>query len=336
MTVRHAARVMLWGAILLVLASGPAGASEIRLAIPATDLSMAPVFLARSLNLFAGRGLDVNLVVTEGSGLALKALLSRQVDFAFSPGDAVLLAFQRDPEIVMVYSGFTRPIINWAMNLETAEARGLVAGSPLAQKLKALGNLRLGVPHLGNTAHHLAEFALRQAGLKAEEGMRIVPIGSASVSWLRAVEGRTVDAALGVVPLAETAARQGNAMVFLNNAGGEDPSLRGFLMGTLVVRRDYLRAHPDTVAKMVQVMDRATRWALTNPPQKVADALQPFLGGMGPQQLLQGVEALQPALSHQGRVTEEAVEATEAVLEKVGLLKGKIPYPAVTTEQPPG
>ena len=291
MTVKQTACAILWGLIPLLLWTGPARAGEeIRLAVPAADLSMTPVYLAHALGFFAAQGLDVDLFTTQGSSLSLRALMSRQVDAAFTPGDAAILAFQRSPEIVMVYSGFTRPIINWAMNREVAQRRGLVNGSPLDQKLRALKRLVVGVTHLGDTAHHLAVASLLREGLRPGTDVKIVPLGSGR-TWKAALEDGRVDAALGVVPLPEMATVRGKAIRLVDVAGGEDPSLAEFLMGTLVVRQEYAWRNPETVGKVVRAMYQAVRWAQANPPEKVAEVLRQFLGRMDATEVLEGVKA---------------------------------------------
>lgn len=321
--------VVVWAIILGAVWAGPCVAGEkVRLAIPATALSMMPVYLAQGLALFADEGLEVEGIATQGAGLEIKALAADQVDFAFTSGDAILAAIQQGQQLAIVFSGLQRPIVNWAMNREVAMQRGLAASNPLDQKLRALKGLTIGLDQRGALAERLAEYALRRAGLQPKSDARFVSLGSGP-EWLTRLESRRADVALGVVPLPEMAVAQGRATLFIDNAGAEDPSFPEFLMGSLVARRDYLERNPGTLRKMVRAMYRANRWALANPPETVADVLQPFLSRIEPSALLNGVKAVLPAITPHGKTTERAVEVTGEILEKAGLLKKKIPYPQV-------
>jgi sulfonate transport system substrate-binding protein len=323
----HKIRRILWTVfILCLMRAGVCAAGEkVRLAIPATTLSMLPVYLAQGLALFGDEGLEVEGIATQGGGLEVKALAADQVDFAFTSGDAILGAAQRGQQFSIVFSGMYRPIVNWVMAREVATQRGLSTNSPLDQKLRALKGRTIGLDQRGALAEHLAEYALRKVGLKSDSDVKLVSLGSGP-EWLTRLRGGRADVALGVVPFPEIAVAQGSAILLIDNAKGEDPSFPEFLMGNLAVRRDFLERSPGTVRKMVRAMYRADRWALANPPEKVAEVLQPFLSRIEPSALLEGVKAVIPAVTPNGRTTERALEVTCEVLEKVGLLKRQVPF----------
>lgn len=326
-------RAMVWVVLLMLAWAGQSGAGEkIRLALPATALSMLPVYVAKGLGFFSTEGLDVDSIATLGGGPEVKALAAGQVDFAVTSGDSVIGAYQQDQRLVMVFSGLTRPIINWAMYRDAASERGIRATNPLEQKLRALKGLTIGVDQRGALAQHLAEYSLRKAGLTPATDVRFLPLGSGP-TWLDALASRRVAVVLGVEPLPEMAVGRGDTFLLINNAAGEDPSLAEFLMANLVVRLDYLQRNPETVRKMVRAMYRANRWALANSPEVVAEALQPFLPRTDAKALLSAVKIVLPAINPHGRTTERAVEITSEILEKAGLLKKKAPYAEIVTNE---
>jgi NitT/TauT family transport system substrate-binding protein len=319
-------RGILWAVILCAMWTGVCAAGEkVRLAIPAAALSMMPVYLAQGLALFGDEGLEVEGIATQGGGLEVKALAADQVDFAFTSGDAILGGRQRGQQLAIVFSGMHRPIINWVMTREAAMQRGLSANSPLDQKLRTLKGLTFGLDQRGALAEHLADYTLRKVGLKLNSDVKLVSLGSGP-EWLTRLRGGRADVALGMVPFPEMAVAQGSAILLIDNARGDDPAFPEFLMANLAVRRDYLERNPGTVRKMVRAMYRANRWALANPPEAVAEVLQPFLSRIEPTALLEGVKAALPAVTPHGRTTERALEITREVLEKVGLLKKEIPF----------
>jgi NitT/TauT family transport system substrate-binding protein len=135
-----------------------------------------------------------------------------------------------------------------------------------------------------------------------------------------------VDAALTATPVPETAISQGYAMMFINNAKGEDPSVPEFLMECLITRPDVVQKNPDLVRRMARALMQSNIWALRHQPQEIADAVKPFLGQTPPAVLLAGVESTLPALSRDGRATERAVQITQDVLQQAGILKTRPAY----------
>lgn len=109
-------------ALVLAVAAGsgltaPAAAAaqaptKVRMTMPVTALSMTPVYLAQARGFFADEGLDVAVSVTGGSGPDIKALIAGEVDFTFTPGDNVLLAFQEGKRLLKRKVAFTDVVNN--------------------------------------------------------------------------------------------------------------------------------------------------------------------------------------------------------------------------------
>ena len=301
---------------------------KVKLTMPVVALSMTPVYLANARGYFAEEGLDVEMTSTGGGGPDIKALIAGEADFTFTPGDNVIVAYQEGKRLVMVMSGLHRLIINWAMHKEVAKARGVTETAPLGEKLKALKGLTVGVTQPGALTAHLAAFVIRKAGYLPQEDVKIIPIG-AGPTWLAALENRKVDVALTATPVPETAVSRGFALMFIDNAKGEDPSIPEFLMENLITRPEVIEKNPDLVRRMVRALFKANTWALSSSPEQVAEALGPSLGRTDPGVLLAGVKATLPALSPDGRTSERSVQITQDILEQAGILKKRVPYSEV-------
>jgi ABC-type nitrate/sulfonate/bicarbonate transport system substrate-binding protein len=119
--------------------------------------------------------------------------------------------------------------------------------------------------------------------------------------------------------------------MFINNAKGEDPSIPEFLMENLVARPETVTKDSDLVRRMVRALTRANQWAVNSTPEQVADALKPAMAQTPPDLLLAGVKAVLPALSADGRTTERSVQITQDVLEQAGILKKRVAYSDIVT-----
>ena len=317
-------------ALALGLLAGPAAAqtstpAKVKLTMPVTALSMTPVYLAQSRGFFAQEGLEVTPTVTGGSGPDIRALIAGEVDFTFTPGDNVLLAFQEGKRLVMVMSGLNRLFINWAMHKDVARERGITETTPLADKLRALKGLNVGVTTPGALTAHLAAFVIRKAGFVPQQDVKVLPIG-AGPTWLAALENRKVDVALTATPVPETAIQRGFAIMFIDNARGEDPAFTEFLMVNLITRPEVIEKSPDLVRRMSRALVRANQWARSAPVEEVAAALRPTFAQVDPAIHLAGVKAVLPAINADGRTTEHSFQVTQDVLEQAGLLKRRVPF----------
>ncbi len=305
---------------------------KVKMTIPVVALSMTPVYLAQAKGFFTGEGLDVAVTSTGGGGPDIRALIAGEVDFSFTTGDNVILAYQEGKPLVMVVSALNRLFINWAIHKEAAKAKGISENTPLAQKLKALKGLTVGVTNPAALTSHLAHFVIRKATYVPQQDVKVIPIG-AGPTWLAALENRKVDLALTAPPVPETAISRGHAIMFINNTKGEDPSISEFLMENLIARPETLKKDPDLVRRMARALIKANKWALSATPEQVAEALRPTFAKTDPTIHLAGVRAVLPTLSQDGRTTERSVQATQDVLEVAGLLKKRVAYSEIVSNE---
>jgi NitT/TauT family transport system substrate-binding protein len=300
--------------------------------MPVVALTMSPLYIAQSKGFFAEEGLDVEMTSTGGGGPDIRALIAGEADFTFTTGDNVMLAYQEGKPLLMVMSALNKVFINWAIHRESAKAKGITESTPFGEKVKALKGLTVGVTNPAALTAHLAAFVIRKAGYVPQEDVKIIPVG-AGPTWLAALENRKVDLALTAPPVPETAIQRGFAMMFINNAKGEDPSISEFLMENLVARPETTKKDPDLVRRMVRALVKANKWALSSSPEQVTDALKPALGKTDPKILLAGVRSLMPTLSPDGRTTERSVQTTQDILEVAGLLKKRAAYSDIVTNE---
>ncbi|HUC98467.1 MAG TPA: ABC transporter substrate-binding protein [Candidatus Polarisedimenticolaceae bacterium] len=320
------------GCLGTALSSSAQTLRKVKMTIPVVAHSMTPVYIAQSKGFFAEEKLEPDITSTGGGGPDIRALIAGDVEFSFTTGDNVILAQQEGKRLLMVMSGLNKVFINWAMHKEAAKSTGVTESMPLAEKIKALKGLTIGVTNPGALTAHLAAFVVRKAGYNPQQDVQIVPVG-AGPTWLAALENRKVDVALTAPPVPETAISRGFAIMFINNAKGEDPSISEFLMENLIARPETVAKDPDLVRRMVRALTRANQWALKSTPEQVADALKPFMAKTPPDLLLAGAVAVLPTLSADGRISERSFQTTQEILEQAGLLKKRVSYAELVTNE---
>jgi NitT/TauT family transport system substrate-binding protein len=333
---------MRWFAVIFVAVFGfvawlslPASAQaprKVKMTIPVVAHSMTPVYVAQTRGFFSDEKLEIDITSTGGGGPDIRALIAGDVEFSFTTGDNVILAHQEGKRLLMVMSGLNKVFINWAMHKETAKAKGVTESMPLPEKLKALKGLTVGVTNPGALTAHLAAFVIRKAGYNPQQDVQIIPVG-AGPTWLAALENKKVDVALTAPPTPETAISRGYAIMFINNAKGEDPSIPEFLMENLVARPETVQKEPDLVRRMARALVRANQWALKSTPEQVADAVKPFMAKIDAELLLSGARSVIPSLSPDGRTSERSFQVTQDILEQAGILKKRSAYAELVTNE---
>ena len=312
-------------------ASGMAGAAEkITITTPVESLTASALYIARGEGLFAAEGLEAEIVVTGGTGPDVQALLVGQSDFAYTPGTHLIEPVLKGQRLVGVMAGLNRLIINVALHKDVAKAKGITETTPFEQKLKALNGMILGPTRPGALTWQVADYLIKRAGYTPQKEVKVIAAGAGPV-LLAALEHRKVDAILMSSPVPEMAVQRGHAIMFIDNARGEDPNLSEFMMVTLVTRPDLTRERPETVRKTVRALVRANQWMLAKSPEDVREALRGFLPKIDPDVLLSSIQALRPAISPDGRISEKSVRATQDVMEAGGFLKERVPYEKIVT-----
>ena len=303
---------------------------KVKMTVPVVGHSMTPVYVAQSRGFFADEKLDVEVTSTGGSGPDIRALIAGDVEFSFTSGDNVILAAQEGKRLLMVMSGLNKLFMNWAMHRQTAKTLGISESTPLAQKIKSLKGLKVGVTTAGALSAHLAEYAIRRAGLKPQEDVQIIPVGSGA-SWLAALENRKVDVGVSSPPAPETAVSRGFALMLINNTSGGDPSIPEFLMENLVTRPEIVVRETDLVRRMARALLRANQWALKSDSERVTAVIRPFMAATPPELLAAGIKSVLPVLSADGRTTERSFQVTQKILDNGGIPKKRAVYAELVT-----
>ena len=316
-----------WG-----LVSVAGAAEKITITTPVESLTASALYIARGQGLFAAEGLEAEIVVTGGTGPDVQALLVGQSEFAYTPGTHLIEPVAKGQRLLGVMAGLNRLIINVALHKDVARAKGITEGTSFDQKLKALEGLTLGATRAGALTWQVADYLIKRAGYTPQKEVKVIAAGAGPV-LLAALEHRKVDAILMSSPVPETAVQRGHAIMFIDNARGEDPNLSEFMMVSLLTRPDFAKERPETVRKTVRALVRANQWMLAKGPEEVRDALRGFLPKVSPEVLLSSIRGLRPAISPDGRISEKSVKATQDVMEAGGFLKERIPYEKIVSNE---
>ncbi len=190
-----------------------------------------PMWIGKEAGLFQKRGLDVDILLIESS-LGVGALLSGQVHFAAMGGSETLAAIVNGADFAVLAS--LSPVYPYQLQVAS------YIKSP--QDLKGK---KLGVSRFGSSSDSATRAALRRFGLKPDEDVTIVQVGSLAARTAAMLSG-ALDG--GVAALPDTFALEAKGFhTLLDLAAERLPAVNN----TLVVSRPWMAANRDTTQKFV-------------------------------------------------------------------------------------
>lgn len=199
---------------------------------------------------FEKEGIKVEYVLSQGSNKALEFLNSKSVDFGSTAGAAALMAKAKGAPIESVYI-FSKP--EWTA-LVTNKDSSIQSVSDLKGKKVAAT--------VGTDPYIFLLRALDEARLSASD-VQIVNLQHSDGA--SALTTKQVDAWAGLDPHMARMELEADTKLFYRNADFNT-------YGTLNVRSEFAKKYPDYVKKVIEVYEKARKWALEN-PDKTAEIL---------------------------------------------------------------
>ncbi len=225
-----------------------------------SNLQLLAFWVASGAGYFADEGIALDVKSGPSPALAQSLYTQGVAPFGVLPApDFERLIAGRFP-FELVANLLANDPINLVMKRATAEAHGIDANKPLRDRLQSLHGLKLGVaPH--PRARLTTLFASQ--GLDASALLDVhVLRGDEQNPAFTAGE---VDALYAHTPFLERAILDDDAIVIVNQSGGEVPALTNRQIHALVVTRAFAAKEPRIVASMVHAIARAEVLVHTDP-----------------------------------------------------------------------
>ncbi len=303
-------------AIMLVIEAAAPGTTpaqlllrKVRVTQAVASFAFLPIDVAKRARFFAQEGLEVEQIETRGGGPDLAALLSGDVEFNAAAGTYQFSTMKQKRQMLNVCNFYDRNLIQVAMRKATADRLKITPQTPLAEKVKALRGLTIGMTRPGALTDVQARYVVRQAGLDPDKDTRIVAIGGGP-ALVAALERGDVDVIFISIPFAEIAIQRGRAIMFINNAAGEDPTVSPFMMENIFVLPDFARKNPEVVTGFTRAIIRAMELMGKSKAELIADLINLDFPTVERDVMLLGVRAVLPAMNPSCLLSRKAVENT--------------------------
>ena len=281
---------------------------KITITQPVASFSFLPLDYAKAAGYFKDEGYDVQQVATRGAGPDLAALASGDVQFNASPGTTQVGAIRAGRDIINVYNYFSRNLFDVVISPAAAKKIGVSPNAPLKERAAALKGLTMAMTRPGAPTDKQLRHLARIGGFD-ENQMNIIAIGD-SPSMISALERGQIDGFTISIPGGRVAIKRGAAIMWVNNANGDDPSVDPFMFQSLLTTREYAKANPHVVHGMIRALKKAVNDIATKPAEEVRKVVQPIYSSVDPETMILSIEALKPALNRKGDVTLKMAENT--------------------------
>jgi NitT/TauT family transport system substrate-binding protein len=315
-------------AATMSIAPGARAAENLRITIPVPAFSYYSIYAARDLGYFKDEGIDMEIIVTQGDGPDVDALIAGSAQFTASTPNRLFTTFQQGKPLLGILNMFNRVAINCFVNNESAAAAGIDATTPIDEKFKKLKGMTIGVSRPGSFTYYVAANFLKRAGYTPQEDAKIIGVGGGP-SMLAAIENKQIDVGCFASPTPELAVSRGKSSMFVNNTLGEDKTLNEFLFAVLYVRPDYVKEHEETVTKVVRALKRAMTYIKKTPFDEQKKLLTATFGEMDQTVLRDALANNQAAINESGEISENAYKGAADYLIASGAIKEAAPYASV-------
>ena len=235
--------------------AAPSARTTVRVLVPEEgNLQLLAFWVALGAGYFAEAGITVEPVVPPSPAMAQAAFVRGETEVALLPAPVYERLIDERFPFVLEANLLSSDPIDLVVPRPLAEARGLRRDLPLAERLRAMRGMRIGVgPH---PRPRLAALFASQ-GLDVDATVRVVIVpGKEQNAALAAGE---VDALYTHTPFLEDAILDQGAVLIVDPSGGEVPALTGRQIHALAVTRALAERQPTLVDALVDGIARAER-----------------------------------------------------------------------------
>jgi NitT/TauT family transport system substrate-binding protein len=239
--------IVFLGAAVAGFAAGPAWSAlpKVTMLWVAVTGSQAVAWVTKEAGYFTRNGVDVDLVYLAGSPVAAATLVSGRVEFVQMAGPAVISANARGAHLVMVMGFVNQPVF-------------VVMTTPDITTPEQLKGKTVAVTRVGSSDDFMLREALSHWGLRPDTDVMITGVGTVA-GQIAAIEKRLVAGVVVDAPN-DVLAQQAGARVLARVSDLGIP----YQAAGLVTTREYIRSHPEVVARVVRAMTEGVHHIKTN------------------------------------------------------------------------
>jgi ABC-type nitrate/sulfonate/bicarbonate transport system substrate-binding protein len=298
---------------------GRAQEVEVTFAIPAQTLTFSAHYVAHDGGFFKKEGLKVtdrNLV-----GVASpNAVLAGSADMTIGTGPVFLRAASRGQKFKAIVNLVDKPLVELVLRKDLADAAGISAKTPAAQRAKALKGKTIAIQGVGSIVHAWQRYVTNRAGLDVEKDVRIQPMDPPAM--FPALKAKAIDGYTTSMPFTTLAIVKGDAIMVASSTF-DAPELQPFAYALVYSRPDFCTKKRDVCARVARAYVGASRMIQEKPDVVLETILKKRFPKLDPQLLATAWKVAQTAHAKDVRVKREQLVNSQKVSLDAKLLDPK-------------
>ena len=297
---------------------GPKELTKASMVIAVNTLSFAPIFVAEKLGYYEDEGVDMQLILVEGTGPAIQALVGGSAEFAAVDSGGTVQPFEKGAPVMSIQANVNKMTMDFALSNDALEKTGITADTPIEEKFKAMEGLMIGITSPGAATDLFTRYYLNQAGLKPEVDTRLLAVG-AGPSLSAALKSGQIDGFMLSPPAPQQLEAGGDAKIVISASTGEVPGLDNFPYEVINVTKTFAEKDPETVRAVARALARANN-LLIDDLDAAVDALAQHFDQVDPEILKAGTASVANAVPRDGLMNEDGWKNAVEIYKMTGMI----------------
>jgi ABC-type nitrate/sulfonate/bicarbonate transport system substrate-binding protein len=291
---------------------------DVLIALPAATLTFASAFIAEDAGFYKKEGLKVSHRTIVGVG-SPNAVIAGAADFTIGTGPVFLRAAASGQRMLAIANLVDRPLVEFVLRKDVADAAGITDKMPLADRAKALKGKTIGIQGVGSIVHAWERLVVSRGGLDIEKDVRIAPMDPPGM--LAGLQTKQLDGFATSLPFTTDAIVKG-AAVMLASGAVDAPDLLPFAYGLIYARPDKCAKEREKCVRIVRALAAANRMILDTPDQAL-EILKKRFNTMDQQVLAAAWQTVSKAHAKDLHVTVPGLDHSQKVSIEAKLLEAK-------------
>jgi len=246
--------------------SGDEGPSTVRIGIT-PSVNNATMNLAVDAKLGDAHGYTLERTTVGGAGSTnqVSALLAGDLDVAVGGTNTIIDAIAQGAELQII-AGMAPLLFSLTLNGEAAEASGVDADAPIADRVEALKGLKIAASPSGSTGNIVLRTILETYGVDPDEDVTLVPLNDLGAVPAGLMQG-TFDASFAAVGTGEVAVASGDAETWLSLPQGDIPEFEPYVGIVAYAGTEYIENNPEAVEATIAGLNDAQAMTVDDPDE---------------------------------------------------------------------
>jgi sulfonate transport system substrate-binding protein len=288
-------------------------------AIPSQTMTFTAHYVAHDAGLFQKEGLKVTDRYLVGVA-SPNAVLAGSADFTIGTGPVFLRAAAQGQRFLAIANLLDRPMVELVLRKDVADAAGITAETPVAERAKAMRGRTIAIQGVGSIVHAWQRYFATLGGLDVEKDVRIAPMEPAAM--YPALESKAIDGYATTMPFTTQALVKG-AAVMAGRSTFDVPELLPFANALVYTRPDFCKEKRELCLRVGRAFVASARMIQEKPDEVFETILKKRFAKQDLQLLAEAWKVAQQAHAKDIRVSDAQLENSQKVSLTAKLLDPK-------------